>query len=63
MDVSEAPELEPEDGEESEGREDERGDADDAEPDAPTAVEHNEGMSTVLSADTIDGVQSDAGDG
>jgi hypothetical protein len=28
--------------------------------DAPTAVEENEGMSTVLSADTADGVQKNA---
>jgi hypothetical protein len=38
----------------------ERGDV--AEPDAPTAVEENEGMSTVLSADTADGVQKNASD-
>ncbi|MDQ3907158.1 MAG: hypothetical protein M3268_02320 [Acidobacteriota bacterium] len=36
----------------------ERGDA--AEPDAPTAAEENEGMSTILSADTEDGVQRNA---
>jgi hypothetical protein len=41
-------------------RDAERGDA--AEPDAPTAVEENEGMSTVLSADTADGVQKNASD-
>jgi hypothetical protein len=35
----------------------ERGDT--AEPDAPATVEENEGMSTVLSADTADGVQHD----
>ena len=34
---------------------DERGDA--AEPDAPTSAEQNEGMSTILSADPLDGVQ------
>jgi hypothetical protein len=38
----------------------ERGDV--AEADAPTAVEENEGMSTVLSADTADGVQKNEGD-
>jgi hypothetical protein len=36
----------------------ERGDV--AEPDAPTAAEENEGMSTILSADTGDGVQRNA---
>jgi hypothetical protein len=36
-------------------RADERGDA--AEPDAPTSAEQNEGMSTILSADPVDGVQ------
>jgi hypothetical protein len=36
-------------------REEERGDA--AEADAPTSAEENEGMSTILSADPIDGVQ------
>lgn len=41
-------------------REDERGDA--AEPDAPTAVEENEGMSTILSGDQGDGVQDNAGE-
>ena len=41
-------------------RADERGDA--AEPDAPTAVEDNEGMSTILSGDQGDGVQDDAGE-
>ncbi len=60
MDVSEEPEEE-EDGEDAESREAERGDA--AEPDAPTSVEENEGMSTILSGDTLDGVQRDAGDG
>ena len=60
MDVSDEP-FEEEEGEETEDREAERGDA--AEPDAPTAVEENEGMSTVLSGDTPDGVQRDAGDG
>jgi hypothetical protein len=39
-------------------REVERADVD--ERDAPTAVEENEGMSTVLSADTADGVQKNA---
>jgi hypothetical protein len=33
----------------------ERGDA--AEADAPTSAEENEGMSTILSADPLDGVQ------
>jgi hypothetical protein len=41
-------------------REAERGDV--AEPDAPTATEENEGMSTILSAETPTGVQQDAGD-
>ena len=41
-------------------REDERGDA--AEPDAPTAVEENDGMSTILSGDQGDGVQDNAGE-
>ena len=41
-------------------RADERGDA--AEPDAPTAVEENDGMSTVLSGDQGDGVQDNAGE-
>jgi hypothetical protein len=36
-------------------REEERGDA--AEADAPTSSEENEGMSTILSSDPIDGVQ------
>lgn len=30
--------------------------------DAPTATEENEGMSTILSADTMDGVQQNEGD-
>ena len=61
MDVSDEPDVEEADGdEEPEGRDAERGDA--AEPDAPTSVEENEGMSTVLSGDTPDGVQRDAGD-
>ncbi|HEX8338294.1 MAG TPA: hypothetical protein VF621_16365 [Pyrinomonadaceae bacterium] len=46
-------------GDES-GRGDERGDV--AEPDAPTAAEPNEGMSTILSADQPLGVQDDAPD-
>jgi hypothetical protein len=41
-------------------RADERGDA--AEPDAPTAVEENDGMSTVLGGDQGDGVQDNAGE-
>ena len=39
-------------------RADERGDA--AEPDAPTAVEDNAGLSTILSGDQGDGVQDNA---
>lgn len=61
MDVSDEPEEESENGGETASREAERGDA--AEPDAPTSVEENEGMSTILSGDTPDGVQRDAGDG
>jgi hypothetical protein len=38
----------------------ERGDV--AEADAPTATEENEGMSTILSADTVDGVQKNESD-
>jgi hypothetical protein len=41
-------------------REEERGDV--AEPDAPTAEEENEGMSTILDADPVAGVQEDAKD-
>ena len=41
-------------------RADERGDA--AEPDAPTAVEENDGLSTILSGDQGDGVQDNAGE-
>ena len=41
-------------------RADERGDA--AEPDAPTSAEQNEGMSTILSADPLDGVQDNDGE-
>ncbi len=41
-------------------REAEHGDA--AEPDAPTSGEQNPGMSTVLSADPLSGVQADASD-
>jgi hypothetical protein len=38
-------------------------DSDDvAAPDAPTATEENEGMSTILSADTADGVQMNKSD-
>lgn len=33
-----------------------------AEPDAPTAAEENEGMSTILDADPISGVQDNASD-
>lgn len=46
--------------EETTAREDERGDV--AEPDAPTAEEENEGMSTILDADPLTGVQPDASD-
>lgn len=35
----------------------ERNRADAADTDAPTAAEENEGMSTILSSDPIDGVQ------
>ena len=38
----------------------EEGEAD--EPDAPTAAEENEGMSTILSPDPLTGVQDDASD-
>lgn len=41
-------------------REDERGDV--AEPDAPTDVEENPGMNTILGGGTGTGVQTDAGD-
>ena len=41
-------------------REDERGDV--AEPDAPTGVEENVGMSTILGNDAGTGVQHDASD-
>ena len=34
--------------------------ADVAEPDAPTAVEENEGLSTILSGEPADGVQDNA---
>ena len=39
-------------------RADERGDA--AEPDAPTAVEENDGMSMILNEEQGDGVQDNA---
>ena len=39
-------------------RADERGDA--AEPDAPTAAEENDGMSTILDGSQGDGVQDNA---
>jgi hypothetical protein len=45
---------------EASDRESERGDV--AEPDAPTSGEENEGLSTVLSADPLLGVQKDADD-
>ena len=41
-------------------REDERGDA--AEPDAPLAAEHNEGMSTILDGGLGVGVQDNLGE-
>ena len=41
-------------------REEERGEA--SEPDAPTGVEENPGMSTVLGPGAGTGVQTDAGD-
>lgn len=53
---------------EERGREDERAVEPDDEredasaPDAPPATEENEGMSTILSADTADGVQKNASD-
>jgi len=40
--------------------EDERGDV--ADTDAPTAEEENEGMSVILDADPVTGIQPDAGD-
>ncbi|HYJ45129.1 MAG TPA: hypothetical protein VEV81_00850 [Pyrinomonadaceae bacterium] len=43
--------------EEEPTREEERDDV--AEPDAPTAAEENEGMSTILSAEPLTGVQDD----
>jgi hypothetical protein len=41
-------------------REEERGEA--SEPDAPTGVEENSGMSTILGPEAGTGVQTDAGD-
>jgi hypothetical protein len=41
-------------------REEESGDV--AEPDAPTDAEENDGMSTILGAEPLTGVQGDAGD-
>ena len=41
-------------------RTEERGEAD--EPDAPTSGEENEGMSTILDAEPLTGVQDNAGD-
>jgi hypothetical protein len=41
-------------------RADERGDA--AEPDAPLATEHNEGMSTILDGEPGAGVQDNLGE-
>ena len=40
--------------------EDERGDV--ADTDAPTAEEENEGMSVILDADPVTGIQPDTGD-
>ena len=48
------------DSREEPGREEEGGDV--AEPDAPTAEEENEGMNTVLDANPLTGVQTDATD-
>ncbi|HEY6190403.1 MAG TPA: hypothetical protein VIW80_22315 [Pyrinomonadaceae bacterium] len=45
---------------EAETRAEEQGDV--AEPDAPTAAEENAGMSTVLDAEPLSGVQDDASD-
>ncbi|HEX8773960.1 MAG TPA: hypothetical protein VF735_10140 [Pyrinomonadaceae bacterium] len=45
---------------EAETRAEEQGDV--AEPDAPTATEENAGMSTVLDAEPLSGVQDDASD-
>jgi hypothetical protein len=45
---------------EAETRAEEQGDV--AEPDAPTAAEENPGMSTVLDAEPLSGVQDDASD-
>ena len=42
------------------GREEERGET--SEPDAPTGVEENPGMSTILGPGEGTGVQQDAGD-
>lgn len=47
-------------GDVTDARQAERGDV--AEPDAPTAGEENEGLSTILDADPLLGVQDDAGD-
>jgi hypothetical protein len=60
MTDGEKPESDKQAFEDAPDRESERGDA--AEPDAPTSVEENEGMSTVLSADTPSGVQEDEGE-
>jgi hypothetical protein len=48
------------DGAVTRDRAEERGDA--AEADAPTTAEENEGMSTILSADPVDGVQGNEND-
>jgi hypothetical protein len=46
--------------EEEPAREEERGEA--SEPDAPTGVEENPGMNTILGPEPGTGVQTDAGD-
>jgi hypothetical protein len=53
-----APDARPREG--ATAREAERGDV--ADPDAPTASEENEAMSTILDSDPLLGVQDDAGD-
>jgi hypothetical protein len=50
----------PDDTGDSSGRSEERGDV--AEPDAPTTIEENESMSTVLDAGPFDGVQPSSDD-
>jgi hypothetical protein len=55
---ADAPDASPREG--ATAREAGRGDV--AEPDAPTASEENEAMSTILDSDPLLGVQDDAGD-